>query len=82
MFGKITRQELSDSLNNELNKISILKTDLEEHKADNVKHITSTERDTWNNKQNVLPIENRRKITFGTANPSGGSDGDIYFQYE
>lgn len=44
--------------------------------------VTDTEKTTWNNKQSALPVENRRKITFGTANPSGGSDGDIYFQYE
>lgn len=34
-----------------------------------------------NGKQAALPIENRRKITYGTANPTGGVDGDIYFQY-
>ncbi|WP_028022246.1 hypothetical protein [Enterovibrio calviensis] len=28
----------------------------------------------------TLPAENRRKITYGTAAPSGGSDGDIYVQ--
>lgn len=38
--------------------------------------------DLANGKQDALPIENRRKITFGTAEPTGGSDGDIYFQYE
>ncbi|WP_425623032.1 hypothetical protein ACPT9H_00485 [Brevibacillus borstelensis] len=27
-------------------------------------------------------LEIHRKITFGTANPTGGSNGDIYFQYE
>lgn len=32
-------------------------------------------------KQSTLPVENRRKITFGTANPTGGVNGDIYFQY-
>lgn len=32
--------------------------------------------------QDALPAENRRKITFGTAEPTGGADGDIYFQYE
>ncbi len=52
------------------------------HKADDVSHITSTERTNWNGKQGALPVENRRKITFGTADPSGGVDGDIYFQYE
>jgi uncharacterized protein YabE (DUF348 family) len=38
--------------------------------------------DLANGKQDALPIENRRKITFGTADPTGGADGDIYFQYE
>lgn len=28
------------------------------------------------------PPENKRKITFGTAEPTGGANGDIYFQYE
>lgn len=73
---------LSNRITENENDVLGLKTDLEEHKADNIRHITSTERNTWNNKQNALPVENRRKITFGTANPSGGSDGDIYFQYE
>ncbi|WP_142414382.1 hypothetical protein [Hathewaya massiliensis] len=27
-------------------------------------------------------VENHRKITFGTTEPTGGVDGDIYFQYE
>lgn len=40
---------------------------------------TQQELDT---KQDALPPENRRKITFGTADPTGGEDGDIYFQYE
>lgn len=38
--------------------------------------------DLANGKQDGLPVENRRKITFGTAEPTGGVDGDIYFQYE
>lgn len=60
----------------------VTRSELDEHKADDVQHITSTERTNWNGKQNALPVENRRKITFGTADPSGGSNGDIYFQYE
>ena len=28
----------------------------------------------------VLNADQKRKITFGTADPSGGSDGDIYLQ--
>lgn len=51
------------------------------HLADNTKHITSVERTTWSAKQDSLEVENRRKITFGTANPTGGADGDIYLQY-
>lgn len=51
------------------------------HKADNTSHITASERTAWNQKQDALPAENRRKITFGTEEPSGGSDGDIYLQY-
>lgn len=52
------------------------------HLNDDVSHITSAERAYWNSKQDALPVENRRKITFGTADPVGGEDGDIYFQYE
>ncbi|MCH4891171.1 hypothetical protein EZV73_26570 [Acidaminobacter sp. JC074] len=33
-------------------------------------------------KTHVESIEIHRRITFGTANPSGGSHGDIYLQYE
>jgi hypothetical protein len=29
----------------------------------------------------VLATERKRLITFGTADPSGGNDGDIYFKY-
>ncbi|QKN84701.1 tail fiber protein [Vibrio phage River4] len=32
--------------------------------------------------QATLSPENRRKITYGTGNPSGGSSGDIYIQYK
>lgn len=72
------KQKNQDNADN----ISDLQQELETHKVDNVKHITSAERTNWNGKQNALPVENRRKITFGTSEPSGGSDGDIYFQYE
>lgn len=57
-------------------------SDLAAHLNDDVSHITSAERTYWNSKQDALPVENRRKITFGTADPVGGEDGDIYFQYE
>lgn len=52
------------------------------HLADYVKHITAEERNNWNGKQDSLPEERIRKITFGTEEPSGGEHGDIYFQYE
>ena len=29
-----------------------------------------------------LNADQKRKITYGTADPTGGSDGDIYLQYE
>ncbi|WBF69407.1 tail fiber protein [Vibrio phage IW18] len=32
--------------------------------------------------QATLSPENRRKITYGTGNPSGGASGDIYIQYK
>ncbi|MBM7579997.1 phage tail-collar fiber domain-containing protein [Jeotgalibacillus terrae] len=35
-----------------------------------------------NGKESTLNPDQKRKITFGTAEPTGGSDGDIYFQYE
>lgn len=52
------------------------------HEADKTTHVQTGEREKWNGKQDGLPAENRRKITFGTAPPTGGADGDIYFQYE
>lgn len=52
------------------------------HEIDAVKHLSSEERGVWSGKQDQLPIERTRKITFGTASPTGGNDGDIYFQYE
>lgn len=63
-------------------KVNDVLDTLATHTKDNTKHITSDERAKWNGKQNELPIENRRKITFGTREPAGGVDGDIYFQYE
>lgn len=30
----------------------------------------------------VLNADQKRKMTYGTADPSGGSDGDFYFQYQ
>ncbi len=56
--------------------------DITKHKNDTSIHVTSADKTTWNNKQNALPLENRRRITYGISEPSGGSDGDIYFQYE
>lgn len=29
-----------------------------------------------------LNADQKRKITYGTADPTGGNDGDIYLQYE
>lgn len=55
---------------------------VQEHVEDTTIHVTPTDKTTWTNKQNALPVENRRKITFGTAAPSGGADGDVYFQYD
>ncbi|KIL79604.1 tail fiber protein [Bacillus badius] len=52
------------------------------HSADETLHLKAAEREKWNGKQDALPVENRRKITFGTTDPTGGVDGDIYFQYE
>lgn len=33
-------------------------------------------------KEGTLNVDQKRKITYGTAAPSGGSNGDIYIQYE
>ena len=41
---------------------------------DNTKHSTNYEPE--------LNADQKRKITYGTADPTGGSDGDIYLQYE
>ncbi|MBM7577659.1 hypothetical protein [Jeotgalibacillus terrae] len=35
-----------------------------------------------NGKESTLNPDQKRKITFGTTEPTGGSDGDVYFQYE
>lgn len=80
--GFATKDSLDTHIGAIATEVSTIKQNVESHAADNVRHITSGERTTWNNKQSALPIENRRKITFGTANPTGGADGDIYFQYE
>jgi len=69
-------------LNNAKETIGIVQQNLNAHIADNIKHITSTERTKWNNKQDALPAERTRRITYGTSPPSGGNDGDIYIQYE
>ena len=45
---------------------------MEEH--DNEMHSTNYEPE--------LNTDQKRKITYGTADPSGGSDGDVYMQYE
>ncbi|WP_214797664.1 hypothetical protein [Exiguobacterium sp. s5] len=55
---------------------------VQDHVDDSTIHVTPPEKATWGNKQDALPAENRRKITFGTAAPSGGADGDVYFQYD
>lgn len=52
------------------------------HSADDAVHVQPGEREKWNGKQDSLPQENRRRITFGVTEPTGGVDGDIYFQYE
>lgn len=62
--------------------VTTVDNSLTTHKADDARHTTQSEKNSWNGKQNALPVENRRKITFGTADPMGGADGDIYFQYE
>lgn len=49
--------------------------------AHNISNITGLQA-ALDGKQGSLPVENRRKITFGTAEPTGGVDGDIYHQYE
>lgn len=64
------------------NKVDSLGQSFSTHQADKVSHITAQERDAWDSKQNTLPEERIRKITFGTAEPTGGEHGDIYFQYE
>ena len=44
---------------------------------------TATDRRAWTAQRVKQAIEAlERKITYGTADPTGGSDGDIYLQYE
>lgn len=70
---------------------------LDAHLADNNAHITSTERETWNNKLDksggtmtgILVAQNNteyttkqvRNIIISTADPSGGDNGDIWIKY-
>ncbi|WP_342510604.1 hypothetical protein MKY34_11350 [Sporosarcina sp. FSL K6-1522] len=88
---KLKKPDLTDYVNvDDLNENADLidaaitenKESLATHTADDTKHLQTGERESWNGKQSALPAENRRKITFGTAEPTGGTDGDIYFQYE
>ena len=72
-----------DTLSGETDKsVSDIEQGLQNHVDDNARHITETERNNWNNKQEALPEERTRKIEFGTEEPTGGEHGDIYFQYE
>ena len=80
---EVTDPAHADVLNEKIVEPAIeLAQKVNSHLNDDVSHITSAERAYWNSKQDALPVENRRKITFGTADPVGGEDGDIYFQYE
>jgi hypothetical protein len=80
-IGTLTNLQTTDKVDL-VSAVNEVKAEVDTHSADDTAHITAAERTTWNNKQDALPIEQKRKITFGTADPTGGSDGDIYFQYE
>ncbi len=45
---------------------------LDAHAENTTLHILSSERELWNNKQ--------KKISYGSSDPTGGVDGDIYIQ--
>lgn len=66
---------------------------LSSHENNNKVHITEEERINWNSKadgnhnhdnkyEKILPTEQKRRITFGTEDPAGGSHGDIYFKIQ
>lgn len=89
--GKVVNDnfiQLSSDFNNwHGNDYVPTKTALTQHLAQNaqgahtIANITGLQ-SVLDSKQSSLPVENRRKITFGTTEPTGGVNGDIYFQYE
>jgi hypothetical protein len=54
------------------------------HLADDTKHITATERTTWNAKQSALQTNQVRHIFIDTVDPisTDGVDGDIWIKYK
>jgi len=58
-----------------------IKTTLGAADTDSDGYLTSTDWNTFNGKQDSLTTNQTRTITTGTADPSGGSDGDIYIKY-
>ncbi len=83
--GSITETKLAqavvDKINKALSNVGVLTTLLTNDKSSAVNAINEL-KVVLDDKQDALPPENRRTITFGTDDPIGGNDGDIYFQYE
>ena len=57
-------------------------TNLSSYTGFDARYYTETEADALlAAKENTLNADQKRKITFSTSAASGGSDGDIWFQY-
>lgn len=70
-MGRITKQELNDELKAEVESGGAAGARLATHEAETV-----------SDGVHGLTTDRTRKISFGTTPPTGGADGDVYFQYE
>ncbi|WP_053284701.1 phage tail protein [Clostridium botulinum] len=78
-----------ESINSKTGKIELKAKDIKTEKGINLEKLSTQYEETTKeidkkiqNKQDKLEANRIRKITFGTGEPTGGEDGDIYFQYE
>lgn len=75
-LGSLSSLKTSDktSLVNAINNLSDSFNTAEENIANSISALSSS-------KQDVLASDQIRKITISTGEPTGGSEGDIWFQY-
>ncbi|SDJ76075.1 hypothetical protein [Salimicrobium halophilum] len=76
-YAKQTRDQVTTHQADETNPHNVTKSQVGLGNVTDDQQATKTEFDNHTGTANI-----HRKITFGTADPTGGSDGDIYFQYE